>query len=154
MEAQIKCSLEEHKDTKAIKYCPECKVYLCNKCENHHSAFLKNHRAHDLNKDNELFTGICKEKNHPIKLEYFCKDHNQLCCAVCIAKLNERGEGQHKDCNVCYIDKIKDEKKNKLKENIKCLEELEIKFNESMKSLKKIFEDIEKDKDDLKLELF
>ena len=153
MEAQIKCSLEEHKDTKAIKYCPECKVYLCNKCENYHSAFLKKHRTYDLNKDNELFTGICKEKTHPNKLEYFCKDHNQLCCGLCLCKLNEKGEGQHKDCNVCYIEKIKDEKKNKLKENIKCLEELEVKFNESMKSLKKIFEEMEKDKDNLKLEI-
>ena len=151
MEAQTKCSLEDHKEINAVKYCPECKVYLCNKCENLHSSFLKSHHPCELKKDSEFFTGICKEKNHEKKLEYFCKDHNQLCCAVCITKLNERGEGQHKDCNVCYIDKIKDEKKNKLKENIKCLEELEIKFNESMASLKKLFEDIEKDKDNLKL---
>ena len=46
------------------------------------------------------------EKNHPNRLEYFCKEHNQLCCANCIAKLNINGDGQHKDCDVCDIKSI------------------------------------------------
>ena len=54
---------------------------------------------------------------------------------------------------VNYIEKIKDEKKNKLKENLKILEDLENKFYESMESLKQIFQDIEKDKENLKLEI-
>ena len=104
---------------------------MCNKCENFHSSLFKNHHPYKLNKEEEIFTGYCKEKDHPNKLEYFCKTHNQLCCAACLCKLNEKGEGQHKDCDVCYIEKIKDEKKNKLKENIKYLEDLQYKFNES-----------------------
>ena len=44
-------------------------------------------------------------------------------------------------------------KKKKLKENIKCLEVLQNKFNEDMNKLKEIFEKIEKDKDDLKLKI-
>ena len=40
---------------------------------------------------------------------------------------------------------------NKLKENIKCLEDLENGFNENINKLKDIFDKIEKDKDDLKL---
>ena len=67
--------------------------------------------------------------------------------------MNEKGVGQHKDCEVCIIEKIKEEKKNKLKENIKNLEDLQNKFNESMESLKRIFENIEKDKDNFKLEI-
>ena len=151
MESPKKCSLEEHKEIESIKYCPECKIYMCNKCDNIHLSLLKNHHPYNINNEEEIFTGICKEKEHGKKLLYFCKDHNQLCCGLCIAKLNEKGEGQHKDCDVCYIDKIKDEKKNKLKENIRCPEELENKLNESIKSLKIIFEDIEKDKDNLKI---
>ena len=151
MEEQIKCFTEEHKEIDAIRYCSECKIYMCNKCDNIHSSFFKNHNPYKLNKDNELFTGFCKEKDHPNKLEYYCKIHNQLCCAVCIVKLNKKGEGQHKDCYICYIEDITEEKKNKLKENIKCLEELQNKFNESIESLKKLFQNIEKDKEDLKL---
>ena len=149
----MKCFSEEHKDINAVNFCSECRIYMCNKCESTHSSLLKNHHPCNLNKDEEIFTGFCQEKNHPIKLEYYCKIHNQLCCGLCIAKLNEKGEGQHKDCDVCYIEKIKEEKKNKLKEHIKSLEELQNKFNESIESLKKIFQSIEKDKEDLKLEI-
>ena len=95
---------------------------MCNKCENHHLSLFKNHHPNILNKDEEIFTGFCQEKNHSNKLEYYCKIHNKLCCVACIAKLNKKGEGQHKDCDVCYIEHIKEEKKKKLKENIKSLE--------------------------------
>ena len=153
MEVQTKCSSEEHKDINAISFCPECRIYLCNKCENLHLKLHKNHQAYKLNKEEEIFTGYCQDKNHPNKLEYFCKNHNQLCCAACIAKINEKGDGQHKDCEIYTIEKIKDEKKNKLKENIKYLEDIENKFNENMKQLKRFFEKIDKDKEDLKLKV-
>ena len=116
-------------------------------------VLFKNHHPYKLNKEEEIFTGFCKEKNHPNKLEYFCKEHNQLCCAACLCKLKENGDGKHKDCDVCNIKSIKDEKKNKLKENIKNLEDLENEFNENMKKLKDIFQIIEKDKEDLKLKV-
>ena len=115
MEKQIKCFTEEHKEIDAISFCPQCRVYMCNKCDNTHSSFLKNHHSYKLNKEEELFTGYCKEKNNPIKLEFFCKNHNELCCAACIAKLKEKGAGQHKDCDMCNIENIKEETKNKLK---------------------------------------
>ena len=146
MEIQRKCSSKKHKDVNEIKFCTECKIYMCNKCENFHSFLFYNHNIYNLNGVDDLFTEFCKEKNHINKLEYFCKTHNQLCCGLCIAKLNKRGEGQHKDCVICYIDEIKDEKKNKLKENIKILEDLENKFNESMESLKQTFQKMEKKK--------
>ena len=84
------------------------------KCENKHSSFFKKHHTFKLNKDEEIFTGYCKERNHPNKLEYYCKNHNQLCCSNCIAKINKKGDGQHKDCEIFVIQDIKDEKKNKL----------------------------------------
>ena len=124
MEHQLKCSSEEHKETNAISWCRECKIYMCNKCENLHSTLLKKHKCFKLNKQEVLFTGIYKENNHPNKLEFYCKDHNQLCCAACLCKINKNGDGRHKDCNVCSIEDIKEEKKNKLIENIKCLEGL------------------------------
>jgi len=111
MEIKRKCSLEEHKETSAIKYCPECKINMCNKCENYHSLLFKNHHSFNVNKEEEIFTGYCKEKNHNNKLDYFCKNHNQLCCVSYLCKLNEKGEGQHKDCDVYYLEKIPIEKK-------------------------------------------
>ena len=150
---QIKCSSEEHKELDAISFCPECRIYMCNKCQNLHTPLFKNHHSHNLNKGEEIFTGFCKEKNHPNRLEYFCKEHNQLCCAACIAKINDKGDGQHKDCDVCGIENIKEEKKNKLKENIKILEDLSNSFNNIFKEMKEIFENVEKNKEDLKLKV-
>jgi len=152
MENKYKCFTEEHEKIDAKSFCPECKIYMCNKCENIHSSFFKNHHSYNLNKEEDIFIGICKEKNH-YELKYFCKTHNQLCCSACLCKLNKKGEGQHKDCDVCYIDNIEDDKKNKLKENIKSLEELQIKFNQSIEEIKTIFQNIEKDKENLKLEI-
>ena len=153
MENQRKCFSEEHKEIDAVIFCPECRIYMCNKCENYHLPFFKSHHPYNINKENEIFTGFCKEKNHPNKLEYFCIDHNQLCCAACLCKLNKIGDGQHKDCEVCLIKDIKEEKMNQLNDNIKCLEDLENQFNEDFNQLKEIFQKIEKDKEDLKLKV-
>ena len=108
MDNQTKCSFEEHKEINAISFCPECKIYMCNKCENHHSSLFKNHQPYKLNKDEEIFTGFCQEQNHPNKLEFYCKDHNQLCCGLCICKIKSKGYGAHKDCNIYELEKIKD----------------------------------------------
>ena len=57
---------------------------------------------------------------------------------ACIAKIKGEGNGQHKDCEICFIKAIKDEKKSKLKENIKILEELSNKLEESINEIRKI----------------
>ena len=136
----IKCSLEKHKEVDANKICSECKINMCNKCENLHSQLFENHHIYNINKNGETFTGYCKEKGH-IEIKYFCKDHNQLCCVACITKLSTKGDGQHKNCNICEV------------ENIKLLEELEKKFNEEVNELKNIFQKIEKSKEDLMIKI-
>ena len=68
-----KCSFQEHKEIDAVIYCQECKVYLCNKCENFHSKLFINHHPCKIDKDiKEIFTGYCIEENHTIKLDFFC----------------------------------------------------------------------------------
>ena len=155
MENIKKCSLEEEKEIEAVCYCAECKIYMCNKCENiHEKLFKKYHHCYKLDKDiNEIFTGLCKEENHNEPLEYFCKIHNKLCCVSCICKIKGKGKGFHKDCDVCFIEDIKDEKKNKLQENIKNLENLSKSFEESIQELKKIFESVNENKEKLKLKI-
>ena len=149
-----KCSLTEHKEINAIKFCPQCNIFMCNKCDIIHSGLVKHHYVIHLdNNANNIFTGICKSKNHSMKLEYFCKDHNQLCCAACIAKIRCKGNGYHKNCKVFYINKIKNNKKNKLNENIKFLEDLSSKLEDSIKELKSIFEIINENKEKLKMQI-
>ena len=148
-----KCSLKKHNEIDAISYCHECKIYMCNKCINHHQELYENHHQLNLDKDIEVFIDICQEDNHPMKLAYYCKDHNQLCCVCCIAKVEGNGYGQHKDCNICFIENIKEEKKNALKENIKYLEDVSKNLDNQIKELKNIFEKINVYKEDLKLKV-
>ena len=118
---------------------------MCNKCLNYHKELFESHQLNDLNNNsNEIFIDICKENNHGKKLEFYCKSHNKLCCVDCISKLKEKGYGQHKDCDVYLIENIKEEKKNKLNENIKYLEEVSKNFENIIKKLKLKYEKIKK----------
>ena len=114
------CSLPEHSKIEAIIFCQECRINMCNKCQKTHSELFINHNTFKLDKDiDDIFTGLCKEKNHAIELVYFCKTHNKLCCGLCITKIKDDEMGKHNDCDVCKIKDIEDEKKNTLKENIR-----------------------------------
>ena len=146
----IKCSSKIHKDANASIYCQECRLYLCKKCQHFHQESYDHHLL-NLSEDNDdFFTGICKEKNHINELIYYCKNHNKLCCAECIVKLPEEGNGQHTNCNICFIKDIKDEKKKILNENITSLEKLSQNLQDSIKELKVIFDKIYENKESIK----
>ena len=109
MDNTKKCSNKKHNEKDAISYCPECKKYLCNKCSNDHPDLFSEHNLFELNKEkNDFFTGLCERENHKYELIYFCKNHNQLCCVACITKLKGYGNGQHSECDVCYINEIQE----------------------------------------------
>ena len=149
-----KCSFIEHKEIDAIKYCQECNVYLCNKCDKFHSGLCSFHHTFALDKNTkDIFTGLCKTENHSLTLEYFCQTHNELCCSHCIAKINKRGRGQHTNCNICTIEDIIEEKEKNLDNNIKSLESLSEVFQSSIKELNEIFDKINENKEEIKLNI-
>jgi hypothetical protein len=129
---------------------------MCKECEIYHSKIFKNNHKLKTEKNIDLkaiFTGLCKEENHLDILKYYCKTHNELCCAKCITKIKTKEIGQHKDCEICLIEDIEKEKKDKLKENIKILEDFSNNLQQSINELKKIFEKVEKDKETIKLNI-
>jgi hypothetical protein len=151
-----KCSTSKHANIDAILYCPECKIYICHKCQNSHSELFEAHVPINLDKNNnddDLFINICEQKNHNNKLEFYCKNHNTLCCSACCTKIKNDIYGQHKDCEICFINEIKEEKKNKLKENIKLLENLSKNFEKSFDELKVLLEKINEDKEKYKINI-
>ena len=101
---------------------------------------FQDHKPINLNKINEVFIDKCKEDNHNFKFELFCKEHNTLCCVACTSKIKNERYGQHHDCTIFEIKDIKDEKRNKLKENVNNLEELYKQIDKSIEELKRIFE--------------
>ena len=153
--SNYKCSLKEHNESNANFYCQKCDIYMCNKCENFHKIYVPNHHLFPLDKDiTQIFTGFCKNENHhQNELDYFCKNHNVLCCAKCITKIKSKGNGQHIDCNVCNYEDIIDEKKQNLKNNIKILENLSNSLQSSIDELKKIVEKLSKNKEEIKLNI-
>ena len=153
-----KCYSKGHEEIMSNYYCLQCKIYICKKCEIFHSNLFhqKNHILINLDKNkeiNDIFTGYCKENNHLEKLEYYCKNHNKLCCSSCIVKIKRDGKGQHTDCNICIIENIKDEKKNLFKKNIEILEELSNNIDKTINELKEMFEKIKENKDELKAKI-
>ena len=119
-----KCASKEHEEINANYFCQECKVYMCNKCEIFHSKLLQNHHSYNLDKE----------------------DINELFNGFC-------KEENHLDCELFYIEDIKDEKKNKLKEHIKNLENLFNNLEDTINQLKIIGEKVNKDKEELKLKI-
>ena len=153
-ENKTKCSIDAHKEFEAISFCQKCQIYMCKECEKLHSKLHINHHKFEVNKKNpEIFTGLCKEKNHLYELKYFCKTHNKLCCAECLIKIKNKKIGPHTDCDICLIEDIENDKKEKLDENLKCLEDLSINLQQSINDIKIILEKIEKEKEDIKLNI-
>ena len=147
-----KCSSKTHKDIDAVSYCNQCRIYMCNKCLIHHKELFENHQMNDINKNNnEIFIDLCKKNGHEKKLEFFCKEHNELCCALCITKLEYKEYGQHQNCSIFPIEDIKEEKRNKLEANINKLKELTDDLIKNLKELKNNFEKINETKEELKL---
>jgi hypothetical protein len=143
-----KCSLKKHEEIDAISFCQECNKYMCQKCHYHHNELFENHSLNILTK----FIGLCPEESHSDNLEYFCKNHNILCCAACISKIQSKGNGLHKDCNVCNAEEIKEEKLQKLKENIKSLENLSSQFDAMMEEIKLNFKNVTKETTEKKIQ--
>ena len=151
-----KCSLEEHIKANANSYCQECKIYMCKDCETCHEKLFKNHHKFNIKKEEkeeDIFTGLCKEYNHLIELEYYCKNHNILCCAKCITNFEDKENGHHKDCDICPINDFEKNKKEKLDSNIKTLEILYNHLEKSIKEINETFEKINESKEDLKLNI-
>ena len=156
MEDKIhKCSSVEHSKIDAIIFCQACNVFYCNKCQNNfHSKIFPNHPIKNLNNEkNNIFTNICNEHNHSSKYEYFCKTHNKLCCAKCIAKIKDENNGQHKDCDISSLKEIKIEKEKKFEDNYNKLKEISNNLEKTINQFKVLIEQINKNKEELILEI-
>ena len=145
-----KCSFEEHKDIDAISYCSKCDIYVCEKCKDYHNNLINRNHNQIFNKENNE---ICLEKNHQEKLEYFCRTHNKLCCRACVTKIKGLGNGQHSECDICFVKDITDERKNILEQNIIYLKNNRTTFDSLINKLKQAYKEISDKKEKLKIRI-
>ena len=149
-----KCTFKDHKEIDAICYCIECKIYMCNKCLNLHSELFTNHKSYNLDKEfKEIFSEFCSEDTHSMKLKYYCKNHNKLCCPACIAKIQDKENGQHSNCDIFKLENIEIEKKKLLEENMKYLEDISININQLINDFKSLYNKIIEHKEELKFKV-
>jgi hypothetical protein len=76
----------------------ECEEELCPECTEHHTALkaTRNHHVVDL-KLKQSYASLIKksslvcEQHKDCDVEYFCVDHDEICCRECLDKT-------HKSC--------------------------------------------------------
>jgi hypothetical protein len=74
----------------------ECEEELCPECTEHHTALkaTRNHHVVDL-KLKKSYASLLKksslfcEQHTYCDVEYFCVDHDELCCRDCLAKTHK-----------------------------------------------------------------
>ena len=82
----------------SVSWCMECEEELCFECAEYHTKLkiARNHHVVDL-KLKTSYSALLKksslvcEKHKDCDVEYFCVDHDELCCRECLAKT-------HKSC--------------------------------------------------------
>ena len=83
----IKCSLKKHKELEAIKYCQNCKIYMCNKCIKNHSELFEDHLVlNDLKKELNNYDIMFKEilpGEEIISILFSSNDHRLLYSLPC-----------------------------------------------------------------------
>ena len=87
-----------NKSSISVSWCMECENDLCSECTEYHTAVkvARDHHVVDL-KLKTSYSALLKmpsldcEQHANCQIEYFCVDHDELCCRDCLAKT-------HKSC--------------------------------------------------------
>ncbi|CAC5380560.1 unnamed protein product [Mytilus coruscus] len=82
--------------TKAVKYCTNCEDALCLECEDYHGN-MKTFDTHhmidiDIIEGKPFVVGTSCKVHPDMILEYFCSDHDTLCCRSCMASAHRSCE--------------------------------------------------------------
>ena len=75
------------KKTKCEYYCTDCEAYYCEECFELHPRvpYLAKHTVLKHGDIDVWSTAQYKCTTHGKNFEFFCKEHNALCCHVCIS---------------------------------------------------------------------
>ena len=116
-EAEVKCD-ECHGEDPVVAFCPDCTLFLCHVCNEHHKRSIKS-RGHGIVPLTELRSKkdvaiqpkpkamICRE--HNIELLFYCETCDQLVCMYCTVK-------DHNGHNHDTVKKMAEKQKQTLKE--------------------------------------
>ena len=114
-EQEVKC--DECDDDPVVSFCPECNLFLCQACNDHHKR-NKRYRGHSVVPLTELKFSkdvpiqakvkipLCEE--HDEQLKYYCETCDQLVCMYCIVtKHNGHNHGSVKQMATKHRNELK-----------------------------------------------
>ena len=151
-EQEVKC--DECDDDPVVSFCPECNIFLCHSCNDHHKR-NKRYRSHAVvpltelksNKDvapiqAKVKIPLCKE--HDEQLKYYCETCDQLVCMYCTVK-------KHNDHHHDSVKQMATKHRNELKKitdpvegMIKNLSEAHDNIEKIMKKTRRRGEEVDK----------
>ena len=84
------------KSITSVSWCIECEEELCSECSEFHTTVkvARKHHVVDL-KLSKSYSSLLKknslvcEQHTYCEVEYFCVDHDELCCRDCLAKTHK-----------------------------------------------------------------
>jgi hypothetical protein len=81
--------MEEGNTSTAVKYCSDCEEKLCGDCAGSHLRFkaFKSHHVIDLSSIGSRIPTSSKincEIHPDVQINYFCSQHDVVCCRVCL----------------------------------------------------------------------
>jgi hypothetical protein len=81
------------KNSTAVKYCSDCEEKLCGDCAGSHLRFkaFRSHHVIDLSSIGSKIPTSSKincEIHTDIQIDYFCSQHDDVCCRACIPDLH------------------------------------------------------------------
>ena len=114
-----KCS--KHQSSEVVTYYPECKKFCCEECDKLMRELFPEYHSLPIDEVSELtltFNDRCSEIGHSdCPLNYFCRDHSELCCSECAYSEH----GKHRGCKVVRIKDIENEYKGRLSASVEAL---------------------------------
>lgn len=114
-----KCS--KHQSSEVVTYYPECKKFCCEECDRLMRELFPEYHSLPIDEVSELtltFSDRCGEIGHSdCPLNYFCRDHSELCCSECAYS----EAGKHRGCKVVRIKDIENEYKSRLSSSVDAL---------------------------------
>ncbi|XP_060554534.1 probable E3 ubiquitin-protein ligase MID2 [Ruditapes philippinarum] len=85
------CS-DDGKNIEGVNFCAECQTYFCQACVQFHNKCFKTHTIFNrsgVKSDKLQFektqSGLACDKHAGYPIQMYCREHDTVCCAVCIA---------------------------------------------------------------------
>ena len=149
-EEEVKCD-ECHGEDLVVVFCPDCTLFLCHVCNEHHKRSIKS-RGHSIIPLTELRSKkdvaiqpkpkamMCRE--HDIELLFYCETCGQLVCMYCTVK-------DHNGHNHDTVKKMVGKHREELKKITAPVEEMISGLSETHDNIEKMMKKIRKQGDEV-----